>query len=390
MVPPRSVMVLSHDLYMPGYLDIRVFYEARSLIKNGFEVFVVCYVSSDDEVKSREKYKGINIVRVPIDMSKQSKARRILDRKKKKTTIAAKITELNPDIIHCHDLDTLSEGAAAAKKLKVPLIYDAHEDWPVLEYSKGSKMMYVVTSLLEKLLVNNVAHIITVNKILEMKYSKYGKTTVLYNYPHLDFVKTKIKPAEFRKKYGLDKKTVIMYHGLIGKRKGIEELIEAAEILIKSHKNLKFVVVGPGHEHYIDVIKDRGLEETFIFTGRVDHENISALLQCADIYYSILQPTKQYVTSTPIKIFEAMYMGLPVIANEEFPEVVKILGESKAGVLVKCDIKEIVKEIETLIKDPEKRQQLGEKAKKIAEKNYIWESQESKLVSLYKNLLEKS
>ena len=365
MVTPRSVMVLSHDLYMPGYLDIRVFYEARTLIKNGFEVYVVCFVSSDAEVKTQEMYKGINIVRVPIVMSKQSKTRRILDRKKKKNMIAAQISKLNPDVIHCHDLDTLSEGAAAAKKLKVPLIYDAHEDWPVLEYSKGSKMMYMVTSLLEKVLVNNVAHIITVNKILGKKYSKYGKTTVLYNYPHLDFVKTKIQPEEFREKYGLAKKTVIMYHGLIGKRKGIEELIEAAEILVKKHKNLKFVVAGPGYEPFVDVVKDRGLEETFIFTGRVDHENISALLKCADIYYSILQPTKQYVTSTPIKIFEAMYLGLPIIANAEFPEVVKILGKPKAGILVNCNIDEIVNEIEMLIKDP-KRRTISGKHKKLS------------------------
>jgi glycosyltransferase involved in cell wall biosynthesis len=380
-------MVLSHDLYMPGYLDIRVFYEARSLIKNGFEVYVVCFVSPDSESKPREKYKGINIVRLPIDMSNQnrSKTRWVLDRSQKKKTVAAKIAELNPDIIHCHDLDTLSEGAAAAKKLKVPLIYDAHEDWPVLELSKGSKMKSKLTSLLEKKLVKNVAHIITVNKILEKKYSQYKKTTVLYNYPHLDFVKTKIKPGEFRKKYELSKKTVIMYHGLIGKRKGIEELIEVAGILVKKHKNLKFVVSGPGYEPFIDVVKEHGLEETFIFTGRIDHENISALLQCADIYYSILQPTKQYKTSTPIKIFEAMYMGLPVIGNAEFPEVVKILGKPKAGVLVKCDIKEIVKAMEMLIKDPKKRKQLGEKAKKIAEKNYIWE--EAKLVDLYNNLL---
>jgi glycosyltransferase involved in cell wall biosynthesis len=380
-------MVLSHDLYKPGYLDIRVFYEARSLVKSGFEVFVVCFVSSEAEFKSQEKYKSVNIVRVPIDMSRQSKARRILGRSKKKNMIASKIAELDPDIIHCHDLDTLSEGAAAAKNSKVPLIYDAHEDWPVLEYSKGSKMMYLATSLLEKILVNNVAHIITVNKILEEKYSKYGKTTVLYNYPHLDFLKTRIKPAEFRKKYGLAKKTVIMYHGLIGKRKGIEELIEVAVILAGKHKDLKFLVAGPGYEPFVEVIKSRGLEESFIFTGRVDHENISALLECADIYYSILQPTKQYVTSTPIKIFEAMYMGLPIIANEEFPEVVEILGKTKAGILVKCDVNEIVNAMELLIKDPEERVKLGEKAKKIAEKSYIWETQEAKLVGLYKDLL---
>ena len=102
-------MVLSHDLYMPGYLDIRVSYEARTLIKNGFEVFVVCFVSPNSESKAREKYKGITIVRLPVDMSNQnrSRARWVLDRSKKKKTVAAKIAGLNPDIIHCHDLELL-------------------------------------------------------------------------------------------------------------------------------------------------------------------------------------------------------------------------------------------------------------------------------------------
>ncbi len=388
---PRVVMVLTHEIFEP-HLDVRVYDEAKSLVENGFEVTVVCRVKPETKYKKVENYNGVTIVRVPSKYASPSLPRllQVFYNRRNSRVVANKILELAPNIIHCHDLDSLREGVIAARKRGVPLVYDSHEDWPALELAKGSKLMYHLTSRYEKRLLKHVSHVVTVNKTLARKFSKHKKTTVMFNYPSKRFTKSTIKLSTLKAKLGLENKLVIMYHGIIGEKKGIIELIDTAAQLSKNHDNLKFVVIGPAYEQYLEMVRTMGIKDNFIFTGTIDYNDIASYLKVADIYYTIFRPTRQYLVSTPIKVFEAMAVGLPIITNAEFPELSKIIKKSQAGILVNCNVKEIVTGLENLINNPAKRKQMGLNARKAAAQEYVWETQVPKFVKIYQDLLSEN
>ncbi|WP_455393164.1 glycosyltransferase, partial [[Eubacterium] cellulosolvens] len=233
----RVVMVLAHDVLYPT-IDPRVYKEAYSLVNAGYSVTIVCRMDKPDKPYSEES-EGIKIARVlcPHPPLNTSRIIRLRHNRKNLRKVAKKIIELNPEIIHCHDLNTLMEGVRATKKLKVPLVYDSHEDWPLLEFAKsGSKVVYLIAGGYEKRLLKHVTHRIVASPG-QSRLLTPRNSLVLMNCPAKDFM-VGGDPKPIEKKYKLNGKTVITYHGVVGERKGILELIAVAEKLTKKHHNL--------------------------------------------------------------------------------------------------------------------------------------------------------
>jgi glycosyltransferase involved in cell wall biosynthesis len=180
---------------------------------------------------------------------------------------------------------------------------------------------------------------------------------------------------------------VITYHGVVGEKKGILELIDSAEMLVKKFKNLVFLVIGDGYEPFLDLISQKKLKKYFIFTGRVQYSEIPSYLKASDIDFSVLKPTKQYRVSIPTKIFEGMQAGIPFVGNAEFPAMQEIVKKYKAGILVNSDINEIVLVLEKLIKDKKLRSELGRNGQQAISKEYNWENQAKLFIKFYDKIL---
>ena len=122
------VMPLTND-YAP---DTRVEREALALISAGYRVTIIAW---DREAKrpARETQHGIEIIRIHSVRSAYGAGWRqifYLPRFWQATT--AVIRTLQPDAIHCHDLDTLYIGRTIKRQLNIPLVYDAHEHYPAM------------------------------------------------------------------------------------------------------------------------------------------------------------------------------------------------------------------------------------------------------------------
>jgi len=114
--------------------DPRVYAEAKSLVQAGGRVTVVAW-DSKRENPPRQTWDGIDIVRVTTRLSPKYGAAAWLWNgfnlllwwrlAYRRALILNKETRF--DVIHCHDFDTLAIGIMLKRKLKIPLIYDAHE-----------------------------------------------------------------------------------------------------------------------------------------------------------------------------------------------------------------------------------------------------------------------
>ncbi|MEM3369882.1 MAG: glycosyltransferase family 4 protein [Candidatus Micrarchaeia archaeon] len=175
--------------------------------------------------------------------------------------------------------------------------------------------------------------------------------------------KPSISPFEIRKKLGISEDDILI--GVVGsliKIKRIIDLIDAFYILTYQTKNsVKCIIVGEGPEKdsLIEYAKKRKIQEKIIFTGF--QSNAISYINAMDIF--VLTSEKE---GLPRVILEAMLMGKPVVAsNVTGPAELVIDGET--GFLVPVRHPEIFANcILKLIKNPELRKQMGEKARKRA------------------------
>ena len=126
-------MVLGHDLLEPNE-DNRVYREALTLVKAGYDVTVFCWARRMEkyETKWEVEKDGIKVVRIFEDLEGGffSKVRSF---KKAMKQLQEKIEEYGAQVVHAHDLETLEVAVNSSKKNNAKVIFDSHEDWPMME-----------------------------------------------------------------------------------------------------------------------------------------------------------------------------------------------------------------------------------------------------------------
>jgi glycosyltransferase involved in cell wall biosynthesis len=90
----------------------------------------------------------------------------------------------------------------------------------------------------------------------------------------------------------------------------------------------------------------------------------------------------------PIKLFEYMAFGLPVIFSDQGPSA-RIIKEANCGLLVNTNnIESVVEAMRALIANKELYFLLSENGKKAVATKYNWEKEKHKLLAIYNQLLK--
>lgn len=175
----------------------------------------------------------------------------------------------------------------------------------------------------------------------------------------------------------------LLFLGLLGKNKGIYDLLEC----IRDHKvefqgKLKLYIGGNGEiEHVKQLIKEYGIADIVIFEGWVSGDKKIELLNKSDAY---ILPS--YKEGLPISILEAMSYGMPIISTPVggIPEIV---SNGENGYLVEPSNKEdIYKAIISLLNDSDLRNRMGSVSlSRVGE--HLSEYVEKQLETLYDSLL---
>ena len=202
-----------------------------------------------------------------------------------------------------------------------------------------------------------------------------------------------LKKFNLKKEPHNDETPKLISVGRLVEKKGFEYAIRAVSVLIKEFPDIKYNIIGDGplKEQLNNLISELGLEKNVKILGYKIYEEVIKFLYESDI---LLAPS---ITSQdgdqegiPIVLMEAMAIGLPVISSFHtgIPELV-LNGES--GFLVsEKDVNSIANNIRYLIKNPEMRESMGLKGRKIIEQNHNVEILNKQLVRIYSDLLEKT
>ena len=123
------------------------------------------------------------------------------------------------------------------------------------------------------------------------------------------------------------------------------------------------------------------------FIGRISRKEVNKLYGLARAGIVIYQPAQNHYEAQPVKMFEYMAAGLPVIASN-FPFWRSIVEDIGCGICVNpqnpIDVKNACS---FLLNNPILGQQMGLLGREAVVNKYSWQSEEKKLLKLYSELL---
>ncbi|HOE38495.1 MAG TPA: glycosyltransferase family 4 protein [Bacteroidales bacterium] len=360
-------MKICHISTVHSRYDVRIFLkECISLAKNYKEVHLIIADGLGNETKN-------NVIIHDLGKPKTRK-----DRFLKFSKLAlSKAKELQADVYHIHDPELL-RIALKLQKFGAKIIYDSHEDLPRQILNKTyipkylRKLISRITENYENKISKKLNAIIAATPHIRNRFLIINKNTVdINNFPIIEDIK-------FNSDWE-NRELAIGYIGGIFKTRGIFETLDAI-----NNTDIKLHLAGNfSHSQLETECKSHPAWKQVEFHGYLDRDGVNELLKKVRLGMVILEATPSYIVSLPIKMFEYMAAGLPVIASD-FPLWKSIIEESKCGVCVDQTNSKLIKEtLLSLINDTDKLAKFGNNGRKAVELNYNWNNEVQKLYNLY-------
>ena len=285
------------------------------------------------------------------------------------------------DIFHFHDPELLKIGGKLTQYGKV--IFDSHEDTALQTMSKHwiPKPFRVTAAKWyakhERKHALKLSAVITATESIEESFKKYGCTTtaVVKNYPILQEFTT----------FDAPKKRQVCYVGGITKIRGIQEMVDALE-----GTDIRLALAGKFDSAELEatVKASKGFENVDYY-GQVGREQVAQILSESIAGLVVLYPEPNYVNSLPIKMFEYMAAGIPIVFSDfEFWKQLAAKDEnSVCGIAVNAkNPKEIQQAVAYIIEHPGEAKVWGQNGIRLANEEYNWKTQETVLLDLYQQL----
>ena len=289
--------------------------------------------------------------------------------------VLLKLRDENFDILHCHDIHTLPVGFFISKLRGKSFLYDVHDFYLDVKWKFFGSLM----QKLEKLLASNASYILVPSPPLGEHYKKLKEhVEVIFNAPE----KHLFKPSDGSKKSKSDE-FIIAHFGNVRWVKQLKDLMEAT----KDIEHVQ-IFIGGGGIKINEVRKIASKYKHVRVGGFVPYEELIRRYSQSDCIYAVYPSTNQAIKySVPMKIFEAMACGLPVIANSE-GYTGKFVRENRVGICVdEGNLSQIKEAVETLINDRRLREELGKNGRRLVEDFYNWENMRNYLLKVYENII---
>ncbi|WP_138261935.1 glycosyltransferase family 4 protein [[Clostridium] hylemonae] len=350
--------------------DVRIFHkECVSLAKAGYDTTLVVPGKSFD----RDNVKVIGVMK-----KSNSRLYRMLFMAR---LVYKEALAVNADIYHFHDPELLPYALKLKKKNKI-VVYDSHEDVPRQILAKTwipLKMRTFVSKryeYYEKRIARKLDYIVTATDHIANIFRRYNcKAGAIKNYPLLSDIHCKNNDYNRRER-------ILCYAGGITEQRGITQLVKMMEYV-----DAELQIAGAIEQEYKKELEQLPGWGKVKLLGYLSRSEINDLYNRSLIGLVVLKNTPNHRKALPIKMFEYMAAGIPIVASD-FEVWKDIIERSECGISVDPEkVEDIGNAVNKLLADREASLKLGKNGREAICREYNWGIEEEKLVDIYSRLV---
>ena len=319
-----AVVVFSH---YPS--DPRPRRAAEALVESGMQVDVISLKQDINDPK-RDTFNGVTILRIPLKHRRAGKLAYLFQYALfilvSFILLAFRCLTRRYSIVHVHNMpDVLVFAALVPKACGAKVILDLHDPMPELMtaiYGLEQESCTVrLMKLVEKWSIGFADIVLTPNAAFQRLFASRScgadKLRIVMNSPDENIFKYKEPVNGIHAERAANKPFVIMYHGALVERHGLDLAVDALESLRQSVPNAELRVYGratPFLQEVMQRVRARGMSKAARYFGSRTLDEIAAAIDDCDV--GVIPNRRSIFTeiNLPTRIFEYLARGKPVIA----------------------------------------------------------------------------
>lgn len=351
--------------------DVRIFHkQCRTLAAHGYRVVLI--VADGRGPQTRD---GVTIVDIGARPQRRLARIALLPWKALRA-----VRRVGPVLVQLHDPELLPIGLLLSHG-GVKVVYDAHEDVPQQILAKHWLPVALrpavsrIFARVENFIARRLQGVVVANPPNLARFVALGCDAIcVNNFPLLEEFPTPGTQARQRR--------AIAHVGGLTRARGVVQLVQALALM----PGVQLLLCGRFADDGAEAVC-RSLPgwQQVSFLGHVDRAGVQAVLARAEVGLVTLLPEPNYLVALPVKMFEYMAAGLPVVASN-IPLWMQIVETHRCGVGVDpTDSAAIARAVLGLLDDPD-RAAMGLRGREAVLKHYHWQHESTLLLALYARL----
>ncbi len=302
---------------------------AEALVHEGMRVEVICLKQAARDPR-RDTVHGVDIARVPLERRRGGVLGYVFQYSAfllvSALILAARSLTRRYDLVYVHNMpDVLVLTALIPKVLGAKVILDLHDPMPelmmtIFGLAPGAPAVRLLKRL-EKWSIGPADLVLTVNRACKDLFASRScrpeKVRVVMNSPDERIFPFRPAGRQAARDRRPTEPFVIMYHGSIVERNGLDLAVDALVRLRESVPTAVLRIYGsatPFLDHVMESATARGVDHLVHYLGPKSADDIATAIEGCDV--GIIPNHRNVFTelNTPTRIFEYLALGKPVIA----------------------------------------------------------------------------
>jgi glycosyltransferase involved in cell wall biosynthesis len=310
-------------------IDPRARRAAEALTNAGMHVDLIC-ITNDEKDPKRETVNGVDILRIPFRYYRGTKFQYLFRYSTfiliSLVILAVRSLTRRYDLVYVHNMpDILVLSAVIPKVFGAKVILDLRDPMPELMmtiFNLPQDTLPVRTlKLLEKWSIQLADLALTVNlackKLFASRSCRPEKIQVVMNSPEEKIFGFRPPCLHTSTRHSPSKPFVIMYHGSLVERNGLDLAVDALARVRQSVPSVDLRIYNLQTkflERVMESVRAKGLHEVVHYLGLKQPEDLVEAIEECDL--GIIPNQRNVFTeiNTPVRIFEYLALGKPVIA----------------------------------------------------------------------------
>jgi glycosyltransferase involved in cell wall biosynthesis len=372
---------------------------AEAMVGAGMSVDLICLREGKEDAE-REVLNGVDIRRVPVNKRRggvlgylyQYTAFLIMS----SWIIAVRTLSRRYDVVYVNNMpDFLVLSGMIPKLFGAKVLLDIHDPMPelmmtIFDLPKDARSVDLL-KIEEKWSIRLADSVVTVNqacaRIFASRSCPSKKITVVMNSPDEKIFQFRDARSASTTKPE-NKPFVIMYHGSLVERNGLELAIKAFARVRSTIPNAELRIYGSRNaflDRMMESVKNQGMESSVHYLGPKPQEKIVEAIEESDV--GVIPNLRNIFTelNTPTRIFEYLALGKPVITPRS-PGITDYFDDDSLIFFELGDEVDLARKMELVFNQPEKAVDITRRGQEVHQA-HMWREERQKLIGLMTRLL---